>query len=165
MLWAGRTTAPPSLGRRTPDWAAMRRIGNSHPEFRMAAWTRSRASWTAVSSSPTTWNADSPGEMSTSTSTTYPSSPTTVQVYLSVGVLYRQMTTSRRESCLLIEAWNSGPFTLSATHTREMSHIHGPFLSSAIPLENGNDLVRVLWANLVIGAGVYGDVVSFQIRL
>ena len=58
----------------------MRRIGNSQPEFRMAARTRSRASWTAVSGSPTTWNAGSPGEISTSTSTTYPSSPTTAQV-------------------------------------------------------------------------------------
>ena len=76
----------------------MRRIGNSHPDtLRMAARTRSRASCTAVSGSPTTWNAGSPGEISTSTSTTYPSSPTTAQVSVLARIFrLRESTQSGR---------------------------------------------------------------------
>ena len=63
----------------------------------MAARTRSRASWTAVSGSPTTWKAGSPGEMSTSTSTTYPSSPTTAQVSVLARIFrLRERTQGRR---------------------------------------------------------------------
>ena len=42
--------------------------GNSRPEFLMAEVTRSLASWTAVSPSPTMLKAGRPGRMSVSTS-------------------------------------------------------------------------------------------------
>ena len=58
----------------------IRRIGNSQPELRTAARTRSRASWTAVSGRPTIVKEGSPGEISTSTSTMNPSRPTTADV-------------------------------------------------------------------------------------
>ena len=45
------------------------RRGNSQPELRIAALTRSLASCTAVSGSPTIVKEGSPGEISTSTST------------------------------------------------------------------------------------------------
>jgi len=54
-------------------------LGESAPEFLMAARTRSFASWTAASGRPTMVKAGSPGPMSTSTSTSSPSSPTTTQ--------------------------------------------------------------------------------------
>ena len=50
-------------------FAVMRRAGNSKPELRIAACTRSRASRTAASASPTTRKVGSPGRMSTSTHT------------------------------------------------------------------------------------------------
>ena len=53
--------------------AVIRRMGNSKPLFLNAALTRSRASWTAGSGSPTMLNFGRPGEMSTSTRTIYPS--------------------------------------------------------------------------------------------
>ena len=58
----------------------MRRMGNSNPEFRIAARTRSRASCTALSARPTTVKAGSPEAMSTSTSMIRPSNPITAQV-------------------------------------------------------------------------------------
>ena len=57
-----------------------RRIGKTQPEFLTAERTRSRASCTAASGSPTTVNAGKPKPMSASTSTSAPSSPTTAQV-------------------------------------------------------------------------------------
>jgi hypothetical protein len=54
------------------------RWGNTQPEFLTAARTRSLASWTAASGSPTMLKAGSPG--STSTSTIAPSRPTTAPV-------------------------------------------------------------------------------------
>ena len=50
-------------------FTVMRRMGNSQPEFLMAALTRSLASWTAVSGKPTMEKEGRPGEMSTSTET------------------------------------------------------------------------------------------------
>ena len=51
----GRSYAGPSFLRSAgARLAVMRRIGNSQPELRMAARTRSRASWTALSGRPTT---------------------------------------------------------------------------------------------------------------
>ena len=47
----------------------IRRMGNSAPEFLIAARTRSRDSCTDESGSPTMLNRGRPGEMSTSTST------------------------------------------------------------------------------------------------
>ncbi|GAH95245.1 unnamed protein product, partial [marine sediment metagenome] len=58
----------------------IRFIGKVQPEFRIAARTRSLASWTAVSGKPTIVNEGKPGEISTSTSTIAPSSPTTAQL-------------------------------------------------------------------------------------
>ena len=65
----------------------MRRCGNSKPEFLMAARTRSRASCTAVSGSPTMVKAGRPGAMSTSTSTMDPSNPTTAQLRTRASVI------------------------------------------------------------------------------
>src|SRR5579884_318133 len=59
----------------------MRRIGKIAPLFLMAARTRSFASFTAASGSPTMLNAGSPWPISTSTSTSAPSSPTTAQLH------------------------------------------------------------------------------------
>ena len=56
------------------------RAGNSKPEFRIAARTRSRASRTARSPSPTIVNAGSPARMSTSTVTRRGSSPSMEKV-------------------------------------------------------------------------------------
>ena len=50
-------------------FTVIRRMGNSQPEFLMAARTRSLASWTAVSGRPTMEKDGSPGEISTSTET------------------------------------------------------------------------------------------------
>ena len=49
--------------------------GNSNPEFRMAACMRSRASFTALSASPTRSMAGIPRLISTSTVTREPSYP------------------------------------------------------------------------------------------
>ena len=65
----------------------MRRSGNSKPALRMAARTRSRASCTAVSGSPTMLNAGSPLPMSTSTSTGMPSTPTTAPLRTLASVM------------------------------------------------------------------------------
>ena len=65
----------------------MRRCGNSKPELRMAALTRSRASCTAVSGKPTIVKAGRPGAMSTSTSTMEPSNPTTAQLRVRASVI------------------------------------------------------------------------------
>ena len=50
----GRSYAGPSFLRSAgARLTVMRRIGNSQPELRIAARTRSRASWTALSARPT----------------------------------------------------------------------------------------------------------------
>ena len=77
----GRSYAGPAFRRSAgARLAVMRRIGNSQPEFLIAARARSRASCTAASGRPTTVNVGRPGEMSTSTSTITPSRPTTAHV-------------------------------------------------------------------------------------
>jgi hypothetical protein len=53
----------------------MRRAGNASPEAIRAERTRSRASDTALSASPTTWNAGNPGATWTCTSTARASIP------------------------------------------------------------------------------------------
>ena len=58
----------------------MRRCGNSKPEFWIAARTRSRASRTAASASPTIVNAGRPGRTSTSTDTGSGSTPSMANV-------------------------------------------------------------------------------------
>src|SRR5438445_9507636 len=74
----GRSNAEPSLrvsaGARL---TVIRLMGTSYPEFRTAARTRSRASRTPASGSPTAAKVGIPGLMSTSTSTTEASNPTT----------------------------------------------------------------------------------------
>ena len=63
----GRSYAGPALGRSAGAiFTVMRRIGNSQPELRIAARTRSRASCTAVSGNPTMLKRGKPGDMSTS---------------------------------------------------------------------------------------------------
>ena len=79
----GRSYAGPAFLRSAgARLTVIRRIGNSHPEFLMAARTRSRASCTAASGRPTIVKAGSPGEISTSTSTITPSRPTIAHVLL-----------------------------------------------------------------------------------
>ena len=63
------------------------RMGNSDPEFLIAARTRSRDSWTEESGSPTMLNLGTPGEMSTSTSTSCPSTPLTAQVFVFASIV------------------------------------------------------------------------------
>ena len=58
----------------------MRRGGKSNPEFATAARTRSRASRTAASPSPTIVKAGRPDRRSTSTLTGRGSTPSTVKV-------------------------------------------------------------------------------------
>src|SRR3954471_5060988 len=58
----------------------MRLAGNAKPEFTSAAWTRSRASRTALSARPTTVNAGRPSRMSASTQTRRPSTPSSAKV-------------------------------------------------------------------------------------
>src|SRR4051794_26625711 len=58
----------------------MRLAGNSKPELTIAARTRSRASRTALSASPTTVNAGSPRRISASTHTRRASTPSTANV-------------------------------------------------------------------------------------
>jgi len=57
-----------------------------YPELRMAALTRSLASCTGFSGSPTTLNAVSPWLMSTSTSTISPSRPMTAQLFVFANI-------------------------------------------------------------------------------
>ena len=74
----GRSNTDPSL--RVSAGAKLtviRRTGISYPEFRTAARTRSRASRTPASGSPTTAKVGMPGLTSTSTSTIEASSPMT----------------------------------------------------------------------------------------
>src|SRR5215216_2885193 len=58
----------------------MRSCGNTKPELTIAARTRSRASRTALSASPTTANMGSPRRMSTSTHTRRASTPSRAKV-------------------------------------------------------------------------------------
>ena len=58
----------------------IRSCGNTKPEFASAARTRSRASRTALSASPTTANAGSPRRMSASTQTRRASTPSSANV-------------------------------------------------------------------------------------
>ncbi|MBA7690435.1 hypothetical protein ES703_98961 [subsurface metagenome] len=53
----------------------------------MAALTRSFDSWTAASGKPTMVNEGKPGEISTSTSTIAPSSPTTAQLVTLASII------------------------------------------------------------------------------
>ena len=63
-------------------FTVIRRTGISKPEFRTAARTRSRASRTAVSGSPTIEKVGSPGLTSSSTPTMDASSPTTDALWI-----------------------------------------------------------------------------------
>ena len=56
----------------------MRRGGKTNPALRIAPRTRSRASWTAVSASPTIVKPGRPGATSTSTRMSRPSRPWSV---------------------------------------------------------------------------------------
>ncbi len=65
----------------------IRRAGNSYPEFRIAACTRSRASRTDASASPTIANPGSPGLMSTSTVTRRVCNPSIVNVLVRASIV------------------------------------------------------------------------------
>ena len=67
-------------------FTVMRRMGNSQPELRTAARTRSRDSWTAVSGRPTTVKAGRPEAISASTSTMTPCMPMSAQVLTLVSI-------------------------------------------------------------------------------
>src|SRR4051794_6949224 len=58
----------------------MRLAGNAKPELTSAAWTRSRASRTALSASPTTAKPGRPSRMSASTHTRRASTPSSAKV-------------------------------------------------------------------------------------
>ncbi len=58
----------------------MRRAGSASPDATRAARTRSRASDTALSAKPTTWNAGRPGATCTWTSTALASIPSNATV-------------------------------------------------------------------------------------
>ena len=78
---SGRSKPGPTLRRYAgARLTVMRSCGNTKPEFTSAALTRSRASRTALSASPTTANAGSPRRMSASTQTRRASTPSIVNV-------------------------------------------------------------------------------------
>ena len=63
-------------------------MGNSAPEFLIAARTRSLDSCTDESGRPTILNRGTPGEISTSTSTSCPSTPLMAQVFVLASNLH-----------------------------------------------------------------------------
>ncbi len=77
----GRSKWLPSFGRSAGAMlTVMRRAGSASPDASSAARTRSRASDTALSGSPTTLNAGSPGATCTCTSTARASMPSNATV-------------------------------------------------------------------------------------
>ena len=91
-------------------FTVMRESGYSKPEFRRAPLTRSRASESAASGSPTMWHTGSPGATSTSTRTIDPWRPSMTAV-TSVASMRASLATRSYRSVarLLSGSWVSSP--------------------------------------------------------